>query len=186
MTGYFHRSPFRTEPMVQVPRAIGEAVDASEGDETETADEEQPKPTNEVERSILNDQIEVLQPRRPLSVQPTTPVRQVLQFLVENDIGCVLVEDDGKPVGIFSERDALIKLNCDADRLGDHPVSEFMTPHPESLEMSAKIAFAVQRMDLGGFRHVPIIDDRKHLTGIISVRDILKYLTERISATEKA
>ena len=57
---------------------------------------------------------------------------------------------------------------------------------PESLEMNAKIAFAVQRMDLGGFRHVPIVDDRKHLTGIISVRDILKYLTERISATEKA
>ena len=58
-----------------------------------------------------------------------------------------------------------------------------MTTNPESLDRSAKVAFAVQRMDLGGFRHVPIVDEEKRLTGVISVRDILHYLTEKMSAT---
>ena len=47
--------------------------------------------------------------------------------------------------------------------------------------MDAKIAFAVQRMDLGGYRHLPIVDREGQLSGIISVRDILEYLTERMS-----
>ena len=60
-------------------------------------------------------------------MKPETPVREVLQLLVEKSIGCVLVADQGRPVGIFSERDALVKLNCRATELGDRPISEFMT-----------------------------------------------------------
>ena len=51
---------------------------------------------------------------------------------------------------------------------------------PETLEIGAKVAFAVQRMEVGGYRHLPIVGDTGELTGIISVRDILQYLTESL------
>ena len=78
--------------------------------------------------------------------------------------------------------DALRKINTQARDLAARPVREFMTPNPQTLVADAKIAFAVQRMDLGGFRHLPIVDQRGDLIGVISARDILRYLTERIAA----
>src|SRR5687767_7541936 len=87
-------------------------------------------PTNEVEQGLLQDRVSVLAPKPPLTVKPTTPVKEVLQLMVERKIGCVVVADGKKPLGIFSERDALRKLNVRAAELGTVPVAEFMTPNP--------------------------------------------------------
>ena len=103
-----------------------------------------------------------------------------MNVLLEKKIGCVLVEEDQKPVGIFSERDALMKVGANIDELCDRPVSEFMTENPDSLDLNAKVAFAIHRMDLGSFRHIPIVTETGDLTGIVSVRDILRYLTETL------
>ena len=56
-----------------------------------------------------------------------------------------------------------------------------MTADPVTLETSDKIAFALHKMNVGGYRHLPILFDGK-LAGVISIRDILRYLTERIAA----
>ena len=135
-------------------------------------------PTTAVEKSLLKDRVNILMPRQPITVEATTPVGDVLRLLVERRIGCVVVAEGNKPLGIFSERDALRKLNVAAAELAGRPVSEFMTPKPQTLVASAKIAFAVQRMDLGGYRHLPIVDGGGDLVGIISARDILRHLTE--------
>ena len=139
-------------------------------------------PSTTVEQSLLTDHVDVLSPKKPIAISAQTPVRDVLRMLVDRGIGCLIVADEGKPVGIFSERDALVKLNTNAASLGDRPVSEFMTTAPETLEIGAKVAFAVQRMEVGGYRHLPIVGDAGELTGIISVRDILRYLTEKLTA----
>ena len=100
--------------------------------------------------------------------------------MVDERIGCVMVVDGDKLVGIFSERDALMKLNTDASKFFSRPISQFMTLDPVTLETSDKIAFALHKMNVGGYRHVPILFDGK-LAGVISIRDILRYLTERIA-----
>ena len=141
-----------------------------------------PDPSSTVEQGLLTDHVDVLSPKVPIAVSAETPVRDVLRMLVDRSIGCLIVADEGKPVGIFSERDALVKLSTNAVSLGDRPVSEFMTTAPTTLEVGAKVAFAVQRMDVGGYRHLPIVGDAGELTGIISVRDILRYLTEKLTA----
>jgi len=161
-------------------------TDELHANEPHVETEDPPIPATEVERCLLADRVGALDPKQPLAVAPDTPIRDVLNLLVDHEIGCVLIVEDGKPVGVFSERDALIKINSRAAELSTHPVSEFMTANPESLEMSAKVAFAVQRMDLGGFRHVPIVDDQRHLTGVISVRDILHYLTDKMTKVESS
>jgi CBS domain-containing protein len=91
-----------------------------------------------------------------------------------------MVVDRGELVGIFSERDALMKLNVDAVTFFNRPISQFMTPNPVTLETSDKIAFALQKMNVGGYRHLPVLFNGK-LAGVISIRDILRYLTERIA-----
>ena len=141
-----------------------------------------PEPVTEVERCLLTDHVDTLAPKTPVVVAADTPVRDVLRTMVDRRIGCLIVAEAGKPVGVFTERDALAKLHENAAALGDRPVADFMTAHPDTLQADAKVAFAVQRMDVGGYRHIPIVDRAGALTGVISVRDILDYLREKLEA----
>jgi CBS domain-containing protein len=139
-------------------------------------------PQTAVEVSLLRDRISALRPKAPITVVPATPVGEVLRLMAARGIGCVVVLEGEEPVGIFSERDALRKLGAQASELAARPVSEFMTPKPQTLVDSAKIAFAVQRMDLGSYRHLPIVGKSGELVGIISARDILRHLTEKMES----
>lgn len=141
-----------------------------------------PVPATALERALLSDRVKLFQGRQPMVVQPTMPVGQVLKLLVDNKVGCVLVTEGGKLAGIFTERDALLKLGEDAEKLAGRPISEFMTRKVESLPPTAKIAFAVHRMEQGGYRHVPVVNEQGEPAGIFSVRDILSYLTRKLGA----
>jgi CBS domain-containing protein len=141
-------------------------------------------PTTSVEADLLRDRIERIWPKSPSTVPPDMPIGQVLKKMVGETIGCVMVVDSGRLIGIFSERDALMKINTDAPRLLDRPISQFMTRDPVTLEANDKIAFALHKMNVGGYRHIPILFGGK-LVGVISIRDILRYLTERIAAAGK-
>jgi CBS domain-containing protein len=136
-------------------------------------------PATRVEADLLRDRIERLWPKSPSTATPETPVGRVLSKMVDERIGCVMIVEGDRLVGIFSERDALMKINTDAPRLKERPVSQFMTPNPVTLEANDKIAFALHKMNVGGYRHIPILFGGK-LVGVISIRDILRYLTERI------
>src|SRR5438128_1858984 len=109
-------------------------------------------PASRVEADLIRDRIERLWPKTPTTVSPDTPVGEVLNKMVDAKIGCVMVADRGKLVGIFSERDALMKLNTDASKFRDRPISQFMTADPVTLETSDKIAFALHKMNVGGYR----------------------------------
>jgi CBS domain-containing protein len=138
-------------------------------------------PATSIEGDLLRDRIERLWPKSPSTVSPDTSVGDVLRKMVDERIGCVMVLDKGKLAGIFSERDALMKLNTDAPKFLKRPISQFMTPDPVTLETNDKIAYALHKMNVGGYRHIPILFEGK-LAGVISIRDILRYLTERIAA----
>ena len=129
-----------------------------------------------VEASLFRDRIAVLSPKPPTTVGPATPVGKVLEKMIGESIGCVVVVEGESVLGIFSERDALLRLNVDAAQLADRPVREFMTPQVETLEADDKIAFALHKMDVGHYRHVPLLDDGR-VAGIISARDILRFIT---------
>jgi CBS domain-containing protein len=141
-----------------------------------------PVPATAVERALLTDRVKLFQDRKPLEVPPATPVKDVLRLLADHRVGCLLVVEQGKMIGIFTERDALLKLGEKAAELGNRPISEFMTSQVESLPPTAKIAFAVHRMDHGGYRHVPVVNDKSETVGIFSVRDILSYLSRKLAA----
>ncbi len=136
-----------------------------------------PQPSSAIERSLLRDQIAVLKIPAPVAVAPSTRMRDVLQLLVKKSIGCVLIVEEGQLLGIFSERDALHRLGTEAAVLGELPVGQFMTSNPEALDIQAPLAFALQKMDVGHYRHLPVLEHGK-VRGVISVRDILRYITD--------
>ena len=140
-----------------------------------------PRPANPVERGLLKDRVQCLNPKTPFVVAPETPVSQVLEQMIEGSFGCVMIVDGDSLQGIFSEYDALMKINSDIGQYADRPISSVMTAEPVTLKIKDKIAFALHKMHVGGYRHLPILDEDK-LVGVISIRDILSYLTERMSA----
>ncbi|GAB6164049.1 hypothetical protein JCM19992_00490 [Thermostilla marina] len=134
------------------------------------------RPESDLERSILEDRIGRLAVRKLIEVRPNTSVGEVLRILAEAGEGCALVSDEEHRIlGIFTERDALMKIGERIEELADRPVGAFMTENVGTLNIDDPIVFLLHRMDVGGYRHVPILVDGKP-AGIVSVRDVLRYL----------
>ena len=128
--------------------------------------------------TITRHGVEVLNPRLPETVSPAATMHDAIRQMVSQRIGCLLVTADGSLLGIITERDVLNKVSDD-DELLQRPVAEFMTPAPETIRAQDSIAYALHAMDLGGYRHLPVINEEGQPTGIISVRDILRFLCSR-------
>lgn len=135
---------------------------------------------SELEQSITRHSVQVLCPKTPVTVPSSIRVADAVQEMVSRKIGCLLVEEQGKLVGIFSERDVLNKISSDLDAL-EQTIEAFMTPSPETISKEDSIAYALHAMDLGGYRHLPIVDENNRPTGIISIRDILRFLCVRFA-----
>ncbi|HXZ44752.1 MAG TPA: CBS domain-containing protein [archaeon] len=107
-----------------------------------------------------------------------TTIGEAARVMKEHRIGCVLVEEGGKLVGIFTERDILTKLVGTGYDPAKVQVDGVMTRNIETLTPDDPIAFAMQLMSVGGFRHVPLVDADRRPVGILSVKDIVDYLVE--------
>jgi CBS domain-containing protein len=138
---------------------------------------------SDVESSLLRDKVVLLLPRKPIVVEPTLTVGEVLQLLVERAIGCVLIVEEGRLAGIFTERDAVVRIGADIEDCRNLPVADFMTANPETIEADAQIAYALQKMDAGGYRHLPVMASGR-VVGVVSIRDILQYLARHLEVVE--
>ena len=103
-----------------------------------------------------------------------TQVSEALETMADMNIGALLVVDGGKIVGIFAERDALRKKLYRGGL--DRPVRDYMTPEPECLTPDDSIAFALNRMAIGGYRHIPLVSPELEPVGILVMRDVVGYL----------
>lgn len=130
-----------------------------------------------IEESIEADTLAVLKPVEPLTLPPTAKVSDAVRLLCEKNIGCVLVVWGEALVGIFSERDVLMKIGTRYAEVASEPIRHFMTLAPVTLTAEDTIVYALNRMAVGDYRHIPIEADEK-VSGIISVRDVLAYLAE--------
>jgi len=135
---------------------------------------------SELEESISRHNVELLMNKTPVSVPSTTSVREAVGEMVNRKLGCLLILDNEELVGIFTERDLLNKVSVDMSNL-DRPVADFMSSSPETVTKQDSIAYALHAMDLGGYRHIPIVDEQTKPIGIISIRDILRFLCVRFA-----
>jgi CBS domain-containing protein len=121
----------------------------------------------------IHEPLRILNPRSPLSVAPSASLRDAVAIMREHHVGCVLVVEGERLVGILTERDLLLKMER-ADL--DEPVARLMTPDPETLQLDDPIVWALNRMSVGGYRHVPLVDGDARPVGILSVKDIVHYI----------
>ena len=90
---------------------------------------DRPMAQNRIERSLMEDPVSVLQPKKPVTVRPTATVRETIQVMLDHDIGALLVVDaSGKLQGIFSERDLLTRVAGICEDYADLPIQDLMTP----------------------------------------------------------
>jgi CBS domain-containing protein len=136
------------------------------------------EPGSPMERSITRHPVGVLARKSPIMVASSVTVRSALDTLVENSIGCLLIEENGRVVGIFTERDVLNRVLPDRGRL-DEPVSSVMTAAPETIRIDDSIAYAMHEMTVGGYRHLPIAGTDGSAAGVISARDVVRFLSIR-------
>lgn len=138
---------------------------------------DRPEPADRVESSLMRDSVGQLKPRLPAVVPLGVSVARAVQVLLDEDVGAVLIVDAaGLLVGIFSERDLLTKV-AGAGPIDQLRVDDYMTPKPQTVDPDDKLAFALHKMDVGGYRHLPVVRDGKPVA-ILSVRDVMRHMTK--------
>jgi CBS domain-containing protein len=129
--------------------------------------------------NLIDEKLKALSRRDPLTVRPGASLQACLELIREAGAGdSVFVTDDaGRLKGVLTERDIFARLvGPDVDlRL---PVDAFMVDHPFTLNLDAPVRDAIELMQTGRYRNVPLIDNDGVLVGVVRPVDILKYLAE--------
>ena len=117
-----------------------------------------------------------------IAATPTTTMREVLE-LMRDRFGAVLIVDaEGRLAGIFTERDLIFRIDHASPAWRDRLVGEVMTKTPRTLPADASIRDAIHLMNTGVFRRVPIVDDERRPLGVVSIRDVLRYIVDHYAA----
>jgi CBS domain-containing protein len=113
--------------------------------------------------------------RDVVTIDPNVSLSAAVQLLAEKRIGAVvIVGADRRIVGILSERDIVRALAAQGPKALDEPVSAAMTRQVSTCHERESIASIMERMTLGKFRHVPVVDQGR-LAGIVSIGDVVKH-----------
>ncbi len=131
---------------------------------------------------LLQAPITVLSRRIPMVFSKEDSVRSAVRAMQGEHRGCVLISEDGtrqtKLVGIFTERDVLLRILGKPRDPNKIPLSDIMVEDPEALPVSAPVAWVLNKMSVGGFRHVPVVDDHGRPVFVVSVKDVVDFLVD--------
>src|SRR5713101_2784769 len=133
-------------------------------------------------KNLKIDSVSRLHPTPPRQVSANQTVAEAVGLMRQERVGCLLVCAGGRLVGIFTERD-LVQRVLAAGKPLTLPVSECMTPNPVVVHPKDPISAAVRRMEEGGYRHLPVVDEAGRPLGVLSVKRIVHYLVEHFPAT---
>jgi len=140
---------------------------------------QEPAQTTSMQDRLTEDAISVLKPSVPITIDASATLAKAVRRMNAHKIGCLLVtDDDDKLIGIFTERDVLMRVAGLVDDLSAALVSDYMTPDPVALTANLPIAQALHEMSIHGFRHMPLVDAAYRPEGIISFRDVVHYLKQ--------
>ncbi len=121
--------------------------------------------------------VRVLARPEPRTVATGVPLAEALGVMREGRGEAVVICDGRRLRGILTERDVLLRVlghNLDLSR----PVDDFMTAEPDTLRPDATLLEAMQMMERGGYRNVPLVDEDGDLVGLLRQQDLLEYVAE--------
>ena len=139
------------------------------------------------EESEMSEAVKIQDPISSLGLEPPlvaelgTNMKNALKLLQQEKQNCLLITDNNKLKGILTERDILLKVTGKGFDLDLVTVDEFMTEDPEYLSPEDPLAYALNKMHIGGFRHVPIVNDLMKPVGLISINNIISTIADYFS-----
>jgi CBS domain-containing protein len=133
-------------------------------------------------RNLKIDSVSRLNPTAPLQVTPQQTVAEAVKLMRKERVGCLLVCQAGRIIGLFTERDLMHRVMSTGKPLS-LPVAQVMTPNPVMVHPKDPIAVAIRRMEEGGYRHLPVVNEKGQPVGVLSVKRILSYLVDHFPAT---
>jgi CBS domain-containing protein len=162
-------------PVCQWQNYLGEDICENCGADLRNTDI--PEPATSFHGKLLGAHLDELGAPPAETVEIGTTVGDAIARMRREGIDCLLVTDDGRVVGIFTDRDAVLKVAGRSD--DDRPVAELMTPDPVILRPDDPIAVAINKMAVGGFRHVPIVEAGRPIA-VVSAKDVFRHISTRL------
>ncbi|MBI5790250.1 MAG: CBS domain-containing protein [Rhodocyclales bacterium] len=124
------------------------------------------------DQQTLNSQLTAFLRSNVVRVAPTTAIREAMETMVKAKVGSVVVADDaGKPVGIFTQSDALRRVVVPGHPV-TAPIAEVMTAPPATISTHATAYDAMLAMAMQRIRHLVIVDAEERIAGVVSERDL--------------
>ena len=118
--------------------------------------------------------------RPAVSVSKTATVMDAVNVMVEHKVGAAIVLENGRPIGIFSERDVMTRVLSRKLDPNTTPVSEVMTSPVVPIDQKADPLEAIQLMRDKHIRHLPVVDGEGKVVGMLSIRHLLHEEAESL------
>jgi CBS domain-containing protein len=116
-----------------------------------------------------------------VSVKPDATVQFVAGLMKEKNIGCVVVTDNHRPVGIVTDRDIALRSATLSDEPETALIESIMTRDPMIIRKDTGIFDAIQEMKTKGVRRMPIVDSGGRLVGLLTVDDLIRLLAREMA-----
>ena len=128
--------------------------------------------------AVLQRPIRELLPTLPPAVAlgHQAPVRDAIEVMRQKQLSCVLVVEHGQLVGVFTERDVVTKVAATPLDVDHVPLQDVMQPDPECLQLDDELVYALHQMLRGAYRHVPVVDEQRRPTALVSMQAIIDEL----------
>ena len=129
--------------------------------------------------SILDERLIVVSRRDPVTVRPGTSLADCIATMQRTGTGdsVFVTQPDGRLAGVLTERDIFGRIvGGDVDL--SQPVESMMTTSWRHLHVEETVRDAIELMQTGRYRNVPLLDDDDHLQGVVRPQDVLKFLAE--------
>ena len=123
-----------------------------------------------------NDPLSTLSQEKFIVLNEQATLHDAIASMQKHHIGCILLENDHKITGIFTERDIVQNIVGNRHNLEKECVADYMTKSPDVLHPQDPIAFALNKMISGGYRHIPIVDNKEKPIGVIAMENIINHL----------
>ncbi|AMV29927.1 Arabinose 5-phosphate isomerase KdsD [Gemmata sp. SH-PL17] len=131
----------------------------------------------ELSRNLKVDSVSRLDPAPPRAIDVSGTVADAVEEMRTQNVGCLLITERGRVVGIFTERDLLTRVLASGRSL-EASVRAVMTESPITVAPKDSVRTAVKRMQKGGYRHLPVVDESGRPVGMLSARRVVHYLVE--------
>lgn len=129
----------------------------------------------EIKKVLAETKVEHVPTREAVVVDQSTPLFKVVALMKEQKTGCALITEQGALAGILTERDLMVKA-YEQKLSFKVAVKDIMTRNPKTLSIKSSLTEAILVMNKGLFRHLPLVNESGAVEGMVSVRDVIRYL----------